>query len=63
MTMRRGGMRIAGLPGRTAVAEVTLYRVTKLDRATPARTYTVKATVARAAAMAQTLSAKPKPPR
>ena len=34
-----------------------------LRRATPARSYTVKATVARQAATAQTLSAKPKPPR
>jgi hypothetical protein len=63
VSLRRKGVRITGLPARTAVAEVTLYRVTKLDRATPARAYTVKATVARQAAMAQTLSAKPKPPR
>jgi hypothetical protein len=63
VSLRRNGVRITGLPARTAVAEITLYRVTKLDRATPARAYTVKATVARQAAMAQTLSAKPKPPR
>jgi hypothetical protein len=63
VSLRRNGIRISGLPARTAVAEVTLYRVTKLDRATPARSYTVKATVARQAATAQTLSAKPKPPR
>ena len=42
VTMRRGGLRIAGLPARTAVAEVTLYRVTKLDRATSPLAYTVK---------------------
>ncbi len=63
VTMRRGGLRIAGLPARTAVAEVTLYRVTKLDRATSRLAYTVKATVTHEAAKAQTLSAKPKPPR
>jgi hypothetical protein len=63
VSLRRNGVRITGLPARTAVAEVTLYRVTKLDRATPARAYTVKATVARQAAMTQTLRAKPKPPR
>ena len=44
-TLRRGGLSIAGLPARSAVAEVTLYRVTKLDRATSPRAYTVKVAV------------------
>jgi hypothetical protein len=63
VSLRRTGVRVTGLPARTAVAEVTLYRVTKLDRATSPRAYTVKATVTRDAAAAQTLSAQPRPPR
>ena len=63
VTMRRGGLRIAGLPVRTAVAEVTLYRVTKLDRATSPRAYTVKVAIAHAGTKAERLSARPQPPR
>jgi hypothetical protein len=63
VTMRRGGLRIAGLPARTAVAEVTLYRVTKLDRATSPQAYTVKVAIAHAGARAERLSARPQPPR
>jgi hypothetical protein len=63
VALRRGGLRVTGLPARAAVAEVTLYRVTKLDRATSKRTFTVRATVTRDGARAQTLSARPKPPR
>jgi hypothetical protein len=63
VTMRRGGLRIAGLPVRTAVAEVTLYRVTKLDRATSSRAYTVKVAIAHAGTKAERLSARPQPPR
>ena len=63
VTRTRTGLRVTGLPARAAVAEVTLYRVTKLDRATSPRPYTVKATVTRYAAAAQTLSAQPRPPR
>jgi hypothetical protein len=51
------------MPLRTAVAEITLYRVTKLDRATPPRVYRLSARVAREGAAAETLKAKPKPPR
>jgi hypothetical protein len=57
------GVRVTNLPARAAVAEVTLYRVTKLDQATSRRTYRVSATVNREAARTQTLSARPKPPR
>ena len=63
VSLRGNAVRVTGLPARTAVAEVTLYRVTKLDRATSTRAFTVKATVNRAAATAQTLSARPLPPR
>jgi hypothetical protein len=63
VTMRRGGLRVAGLPARTAVAEVTLYRVSKLDRSTSPRTYTVKVAITHAGAKAERLSAKPQPPR
>ena len=63
VTLRGGGLRITGLPLRTAVAEITLYRVTKLDRATPPRVYRLSARVAREGAAAETLKAKPKPPR
>jgi Protein of unknown function (DUF3344) len=63
VSLRRGGVRVTGLPAGTAVAEVTLYRVTKLDRVTSPRAYTVRATVTRDAAAAQTLSAQPRPPR
>jgi hypothetical protein len=48
---------------RTAVAEVTLYRVTTLDRATSARAYTVKVAVVHAGAGAERLSARPQAPR
>ena len=64
VTLRSGGLRVAGLPLRTAVAEVTLYRVTKLDHATSPRAYTVSARITReGAAAAETLAAKPKAPR
>jgi hypothetical protein len=63
VTRTRTGLRVAGLPARAAVAEVTLYRVTKLDRATSPRVYTVKATVQREQARTQTFRAKPKAPR
>jgi hypothetical protein len=63
VSLRRGGLRVTGLPARAAVAEVTLYRVTKLDRATPQRAYTLRASVARAAGMPETFSAKPRAQR
>ena len=63
VTFRHGGLRVTGLPARTAVAEVTLYRVTKLDRATPKRAYALSARIARTDAAPETLRATPKPPR
>jgi hypothetical protein len=63
VTRTRRGLVVAGLPAGTAVAELTLYRVTKLDAATPARMLAVKVTVARAGAPVQSFTARPKPPR
>jgi hypothetical protein len=63
VSLRKGGVRVTGLPLRTAVAEVTLYRVTKLDRATSPRAYGLSAKVTREGAAAETLTAKPKAPR
>jgi hypothetical protein len=63
VSFRKGGLRVTGLPLRTAVAEVTLYRVTKLDRATSPRAYTLSASIAREGAAAETLRARPKAPR
>jgi hypothetical protein len=64
VSFRKGGLRVTGLPLRTAVAEITLYRVTKLDHPTPPRGYTMSASITReGAAAAETLAAKPKAPR
>jgi hypothetical protein len=64
-TVTRTGRRlvVAGLPAGTAVTELTLYRITKLDAATPRRTYGIGAVVARSGAATQTFSARPAPPR
>jgi hypothetical protein len=64
VAFRKGGLRVTGLPLRTAVAEVTLYRVTKLDHPTSPRAYGMSVRITReGAAAAETLAAKPKPPR
>jgi hypothetical protein len=64
VAFRKGGLRVTGLPLRTAVAEVTLYRVTKLDHPTSPRAFAVSARIMReGAAAAETLAAKPKAPR
>jgi hypothetical protein len=64
VSFRKGGLRVTGLPLRTAVAEVTLYRVTKLDHPTSPRAYAMSARITReGAAAAETLAAKPKAPR
>jgi hypothetical protein len=60
VTRTRRGLIVTGLPAGTAVAELTLYRVTKLDAATPGRVFAIKATVARDGAPATTFSARPK---
>jgi Ig domain of plant-specific actin-binding protein len=61
---RKGRLRVTGLPLRTAAAEVTLHRVSKLDHPTSPRTYAVSARITReGAAAAETLAARPKPPR
>ena len=64
VSFRKGGLRVTGLPLRTAVAEVTLYRVSKLDHPTSPRAYAMSARITReGAAAAETLAAKPKAPR
>ncbi len=64
VSFRKGGLRVTGLPLRTAVAELTLYRVTKLDHSTSPRAYAMSARITReGAAAAETLAAKPKAPR
>ena len=64
VSFRKGALRVTGLPLRTAVAEVTLYRVTKLDHPTSPRAYAVSVRITReGAAAAETLAAKPKAPR
>jgi hypothetical protein len=58
----RGGLRVSGLPAHASIVELTLYRVTKLDRATTKATYTLRAKVSGEGGAA-TLSARPLPPR
>jgi hypothetical protein len=59
----RGGVQVTGLPLRAAIVEVTLYRVTNLDRATTKRRYTLRAKVSAEGAAVATLTAKPRAPR
>jgi hypothetical protein len=63
VTRVKTGVRVTNLPAGTAVAEITLYRVTKLDKSTPRRMFALKATVSRDASPVETFSAKPKAPR
>jgi hypothetical protein len=58
-----GGVKVTGLPAGAAIVEVTLYRVTKLDRATTKKRYTLRAKVTAEGAAATTLTARPLPPR
>jgi hypothetical protein len=58
VTRTRRGLVVAGLPTRTAVAELTFYRVTKLDGATPRRVYRIAVRLA-----GGSFSARPAPPR
>jgi hypothetical protein len=55
-----GGLKVTGLPAGAAIVEVTLYRVTKLDRTT---TYALRAKVSAEGATAATLIARPVAPR
>ena len=55
-----GGLSVTGLPPRSAVVELTLYRVKKLDGATKRRVYKLRARVAPSGG---SLSARPKPQR
>jgi hypothetical protein len=58
----RGGLEVRGLPAGSAVAELTIYRVSKLDGATPLKRYRLKARVMRAGG-ALSLSVRPRAPR
>ena len=58
-----GGVKVTGLPARAAIVEVTLYRVTRLDRATTKRIYALRARVSAEGAAAATLTARPPAPR
>jgi hypothetical protein len=58
-----GGVKVTGLPARAAIVEVTLYRVTKLDRATTKSSYTLRAKVSAQGAATATLTARPPAPR
>ena len=58
--LKGGGVSVTGLPERTAVVELTMYRVKKLDGATKRRVYKLRARVAPSGG---TLSVRPKAPR
>ena len=59
----RGGLEVRGLPARSAVAELTLYRVTKRDGATRRKRYRLQARVLRPGARPLKLSVRPRAPR
>jgi hypothetical protein len=59
----RGGLEVRGLPARSAVAELTIYRVTKRDGATRPRRYRLRAQVLRPGARTLQLSVAPRAPR
>ena len=54
---------VRGLPARSAVVELTLYRVTTRDGATRRKRYRLKASVLRPGARALSLSVRPRAPR
>ena len=56
----RGGLEVRGLPARSAVAELTIYRVTKRDGATKRKRFRLKAQVMRPGARALSLSVRPR---
>ncbi|MEA2133751.1 MAG: large repetitive protein [Solirubrobacteraceae bacterium] len=59
----RGGLEVRGLPARSAVAELTIYRVTRRDGATRPRRYRLRAQVLRPGARTLQLSVAPRAPR
>jgi hypothetical protein len=59
----RGGLEVRGLPARSAVVELTLYRVTRHDGATRPKRYRLKAAVMRPGARSLSLSVRPRAPR
>jgi hypothetical protein len=61
--LTRRGLRLSGLPAGTAVAELTLYRVSRLDGATTRKRLPIAASVQGAGAVAQTFVARPRAPR
>jgi hypothetical protein len=60
---RKGTLTITGLPAKAAVAEVTLYRETKMDRATSHKRFRVKAIVKRDGAARKAFTRRPRAPR
>jgi hypothetical protein len=58
-----GGISVTGLPAGTAVAELTLYRVRKLDRPTSTRRFAMSAQIQRAGVARQVLRQKPAAPK
>jgi hypothetical protein len=59
----RGGLEVRGLPSRSAVAEITIYRVTKRDGATKRRRFRLRAQVLRPGARTLKLTVRPRAPR
>lgn len=59
----RGGLEVRGLPAGSAVAEITIDRVQKLDGATKRKRFKLKASVMRAGGGALALSVRLRAPR
>ena len=59
----RGGLEVRGLPARSAVAEITIYRVTKRDGATKPKRYRLRVQVLRPGVRTLKLSVRPRAPR
>jgi hypothetical protein len=63
VTIGTAGVKVTRVPARAAVAEITLYRITKLDNATRRRVYRLRARVLRAGSPQERFSARPRAPR
>ncbi|MDP9293160.1 MAG: DUF3344 domain-containing protein [Actinomycetota bacterium] len=63
VTIGTAGVKVTRVPARATVAEITLYRVTKLDNATRRRVYKLSARVLRAGFPQERFSARPAAPR